>query len=262
MGLMQKFIDAKKKSIALAKQSISLWELQGKLINKHTPTRNFKAAISVPKDTLHIISEVKKASPSAGIIIDNYNPGKIARTYETYKADAVSILTEEKYFLGDIYHLSVVKEVTSLPVLRKDFIIDEYQIYESRFYGADAILLIASLLFTSELQRYLDIAKGLGLDCLVEVHTELDLKKVLDTDAQIIGINNRSLATLKVDLNNTARLRPKIPKGKIVVSESGIRSKADIKLLKEMDINAILIGHYLLEKKDNIGKALKELISK
>jgi indole-3-glycerol phosphate synthase len=232
MGILQKFIDSKKKSIALAKKAISLWELQGKLINKHTPVRNFKTAISVPKNTLHVIAEVKKASPSAGVIVENYNPGKIARIYETYDADAISILTEEKHFQGDIYHLSVVKEVISLPVLRKDFIIDEYQIYESRFYGADAILLVASLLFTSELQRFLDI-----------------------------GINNRSLATLKVDLNNTARLRSKIPKGKIVVSESGIRSKADIKMLKEMDINAILIGHYLLEKKDSIGKALKELMS-
>jgi indole-3-glycerol phosphate synthase len=261
MGILQKFIDSKKKSIALAKKAISLWELQGKLINKHTPVRNFKTAISVPKNTLHVIAEVKKASPSAGVIVENYNPGKIARIYETYDADAISILTEEKHFQGDIYHLSVVKEVISLPVLRKDFIIDEYQIYESRFYGADAILLVASLLFTSELQRFLDIAKGLGLHCLVEVHTDQDLKKVLDTDAEIIGINNRSLATLKVDLNNTARLRSKIPKGKIVVSESGIRSKADIKMLKEMDINAILIGHYLLEKKDSIGKALKELMS-
>jgi len=260
VGIMQKFIDSKKKEIALAKQKISLWEMQGKLLNRNKPARNFKTALTVPWNRLHVIAEVKKASPSAGVIVEQYSPGRIARIYESYDADAISVLTEEKHFQGDIYHLTVVKEVVSLPVLRKDFIIDEYQIYESRYYEADAVLLIASLLFTSELQRFLDIAKGLGLHCLVEVHTEHDLKKVLDTDAEIIGINNRSLVTLKTDIRVTERLRPKIPKGKIVVSESGIRSKEDIKLLKDLNVNAILIGHYLLEQKGNIGKALKQLM--
>lgn len=261
MSLLQKFIDAKKKEIALAKQKISLWEVQGQLLNRYKPARNFKTALTVPWNRLHVIAEVKKASPSAGVIVEQYSPGRIARIYESYDADAISVLTEEKHFQGDIYHLSVVKEIVSLPVLRKDFIIDEYQIYESRYYGADAILLIASLLFTSELQRFLDIAKGLGLHCLVEVHTEHDLKKVLDTDAEIIGINNRSLVTLKTDIRVSERLRPKIPKGKIVVSESGIRSKEDIKLLKDLKVNAILMGHYLLEQKESMGKALKELLA-
>jgi indole-3-glycerol phosphate synthase len=258
---MQAIIDSKKKEIALAKKKISLWEMQGKLLARHKPTRNFKTALSVPWNRMHVIAEVKKASPSVGVIVDHYSPGGIARIYESNNADAISVLTEEKHFQGNINDLTVVKEVVSLPVLRKDFIIDEYQIYESRYYEADAILLIASLLFTSELRRFLDIAKGLGLYCLVEVHTEHDLKKVLDTDAEIIGINNRSLATLKTDIRATERLRPKIPKGKIVVSESGIRSKKDIKLLKDLDVNAILIGHYLLEQKENIGKALKELLA-
>lgn len=258
---MQKIIDSKKKEIVLSKQKISLWEMQGKLLARNNQPKNFKTALTVPWNRMHVIAEIKKASPSVGVILEQYSPGRVARIYESNNADAISILTEEKHFQGDIYHLSVVKEVTSLPVLRKDFIIDEYQVYESRYYGADAILLIASLLFTSELQRFLDIAKELGLYCLVEVHTEHDLKKVLDTNAEIIGINNRSLVTLKTDIRVTERLRPKIPKGKIVVSESGIRSKEDIKLLKDLDVNAILIGHYLLEQKENIGKTLKELLA-
>ena len=260
MGILQKIVEQKKKDIALAKQQVSLWELQGKLLSIKTPAKDFKSAISVPRNKLHIIAEIKKASPSAGTIIENYNPARIARIYQTNKVSAISVLTEEKHFLGDIYHLSLVKQVTTLPVLRKDFIIDEYQIYESRLEGADAILLIASMLFKTELQKFLDIAKSVGLQCLVEVHDEAELKKVLETTADIIGINNRNLSTLKVDLQTTEKLRPKIPQGIVVVSESGIRSKEDIKRLKELDINAILIGHYLLEKKDTIGKALKDLL--
>jgi indole-3-glycerol phosphate synthase len=261
MSVLQKIVEHKKKQIALAKQEVSLWELQGKLLDLKTPAKNFKNAIAVPKDKLHVIAEIKKASPSAGLIIDNYNPARIARLYQTHRVNAISVLTEEKYFQGDLYHLSLVKQVTTLPVLRKDFIIDEYQIYESRLEGADAILLIAGLLFKSEIQKFLDIAKEIGLQCMVEVHNEAELNKVLDTSADIIGINNRNLSTLKVDLKTTVELRPKVPRDKIVISESGIRSKEDIKLLKDLKVNAILIGHYLLEQRDTMGKALKELMA-
>lgn len=260
MNFLHKVIEVKKREVSLAKKGVSFWEMQGRLLNMHTKPHNFETAISIPKGKLHIIAEVKKASPSAGVIVEHYQPGKIARDYQNNEVSALSVLTDEKFFHGNIQHLTVVKEMTTLPILRKDFIIDEYQIYEARYYGADAVLLIAGILFRKELQKFLTCAREIGLHCLVEVHTESELRKVLDTDAEIIGINNRNLSTLRVDIHTTERLRPLIPPGKVVVSESGIRSKEDIKLLKNMDINAILIGHYLLEKKDSVGKALQELL--
>lgn len=261
MGILQKIVEEKKKKLSETKEKISLVDLVSKLANLKMPVRDFAKAISVPQNKLHVIAELKKSSPSAGLIIEDYDPVKIAKSYQALKVDAISVLTEEKYFQGDVEHISLVRKVTDVPLLRKDFIIDPYQIYESRLEGADAILLIASLLFKHEIQKFLDVAEGIGLHCLVEVHSENDLQKVLDTSAKIIGINNRNLSTLKVDIKTTEKLRSKIPKGHVVVSESGISSKEDIKMLKKLGINAILIGHYLLEKRENIGKALSEILN-
>ncbi|MBI2556701.1 MAG: indole-3-glycerol phosphate synthase TrpC, partial [Planctomycetes bacterium] len=208
---------------------------------------------------IRIIAEIKKASPSLGIIREDFNPVEIARIYETNGAAAISVLTDEKFFQGSLSYLTGVKKSVNLPVLRKDFIVDPYQIYEARSAGADAILLIAALLSWEEMQRYLDLASELGMECLVEVHSETELKMVLKTNARIIGINNRDLATFKTDLETTLRLKPMIPAEKIVVSESGIKSRVDVEKLMEEGVDAILVGETLM-KSDDISAKLRELL--
>ena len=224
---------------------------------KHVPPpRDFIKAIL--GRGIRIIAEVKKASPSKGIIRKNFHPVEIARTYESNGAAAISVLTEEKYFLGCLDYLREIREVVSLPLLRKDFIFDEYQIYESRAAGADAILLIASILGKRQIEDFLKLSQSLGLSCLVEVHDEDDLKKVLSTDAELIGINNRDLETFKTDIETTINLIKNIPKDRIVVSESGINDYSDVELLRKKGVNIFLVGEAIMKEKD-IGKKLREL---
>lgn len=208
---------------------------------------------------ISIIAEVKKASPSLGIIKNDFDPIGIARLYEAGGAAAISVLTDEKFFQGRLSYLTDVKKSVDLPVLRKDFIIDTYQIYEARSAGADALLLIAAILSNEEIQCFLELARELGMDCLVEVHSETELQKVLQTNAMIIGINNRDLATFKTDLGTTLRLRSMIPDGKIVVSESGIRSREDVRRLAGIGVHAILVGEILMKSND-IPTKLHELL--
>ena len=222
-----------------------------------SPTVNFKEALE-KHDQLAIISEIKKASPSKGMIKGFEDPLAIALEYLSAGASAISVLTEEDYFLGQDEHLVKVRQRIPLPVLRKDFIIDIKQIYESRIIGADAILLIVSILADEQLAKYQAVAKILGLGCLVEVHDEQELERALRTDADIIGINNRDLKTFKTDLNITARLINMIPKDKVVVSESGINSSEDARYLKNLGVNAILVGESLM-KADNINMKIQEL---
>ncbi|MDP2939333.1 MAG: indole-3-glycerol phosphate synthase TrpC [Candidatus Omnitrophota bacterium] len=221
--------------------------------------RQFKKAIFSPT-SLSLIAEIKKASPSRGILVADFNPVKIAKIYQSCGASAISTLTEEKYFQGKLSHIKEVRQNVSLPVLRKDFIIDKYQIYESYRAGSDAILLISELLSQKKLIEFLNLSQRLGLDCLVEVHTQEELKKALDTPAQIIGVNNRNLHNFTVDLNITKMLIPLIPDDKIKVCESGIKTKEDISLLKNLGVNAVLIGEALLEAPD-IASKIKELFS-
>ncbi|MBI5049239.1 MAG: indole-3-glycerol phosphate synthase TrpC [Deltaproteobacteria bacterium] len=225
-------------------------------IKQLPPTRDFAKAIK--GKGIKIIAEVKKASPSKGVIKKDFKPVEIARTYEANGAAAISVLTEEKHFHGHIDYLREIKDAVSLPILRKDFIFDEYQIYESRAAGADAILLIASILEGKEINEFIDISRSLGMDCLVEVHDENELDKVLSTKAKIIGINNRDLKTFKTDVKNTLHLIPKIPNERIVVSESGINSYNDIDLLKRKGVHVFLVGEAIMREKD-MGKKLKEL---
>ena len=225
---------------------------------KHLPpTRDFIKAVS--GNDIKIIAEVKKASPSKGIIKKDFNPVEIAKTYEMNGAAAISVLTEEKYFHGHIDYLREIKEEVSLPLLRKDFIFDEYQVYESRAAGADALLLIARVLEKKEIEDFLDLSHDLSMSCLVEVHDEEELEKVLSTKAKLIGINNRDLKTFKTDIKTTLNLAIKIPKDRIVVSESGINSYNDVDLLKRKGIHVFLVGESLMREKD-IGKKLKELL--
>jgi len=256
MDILREIVSYKKKRVAEKKENISLAKLKDR-IAKFPSARDFKEAISRP-GKINLICEIKRASPSTGLICKEFHPKKIAQTYEKNGAAAISVLTEDKYFQGDILHLFSVKESVKIPVLRKDFIIDEYQLYESRAFGADAVLLIASLLDPEQIVQFMNISKILGMETLVEVHCEEDLDKVLATPAEIIGINNRSLEDFTVDLSVTEELMKKIPQEKIVVSESGVKNREDVWLLKNTGINAILIGQVLLESED-ISKKLEEL---
>jgi len=257
MTILDKIYKHKLFEVAENKKRIPV-EVLKRDIQKRRGARSFGRALK--SDTnISIIAEIKKASPSLGIIREDFNPTEIAHLYEAGGAAAISVLTDEKFFQGSLSHLTDVKKSVALPVLRKDFIIDPYQIYEARSAGADAILLIAALLSEEEIQRFLELAEELGMDCLVEVHSETELQKVLQTSSNIVGINNRDLATFKTNLETTLRLRPMIPDGKIVVSESGIKSRADVKKLINIGVNAILVGETLM-KSDDIPTKLHELL--
>lgn len=278
MNILEKIVTAKKKSLKEQKNKLPLAEIK-KGIKELLSTRDFKKRIS-SAGKIHLIAEIKRTSPSANWKLGSACPlrlqrrwglclptealakagevEKIALEYEKAGASAISVLTEEKFFLGNLEYLKQVKKVCNLPVLRKDFIFDAYQIYESRYYGADAFLLIADLLSSKKIAEFISLGNDLGMDTLVEVHNEKELDRVLETKAKIIGINNRNLKNLKVDLNITLNLLKKIPNDKIVVSESGIKTKKDVELLKNTGINAVLIGETLMRSK-NIGETVKRL---
>lgn len=217
----------------------------------------FEKALGTP-DRLSVISEVKKASPSKGLIQPDFDPVKIAAEYEKNGADAVSCLTEEHYFQGCSQYFKDIRSKISLPMIRKDFIFDPYQIYEARIMGADAILLIAAILDDAQLKEYKNIAEAMGMDILAEVHDENELERVLDLDFDIVGINNRNLKTFEVSLETTARLAKMIPDSKIIVSESGIKNNEDMKTVRSHGADAVLIGETLM-RSGNIGGTLKEL---
>ena len=193
-----------------------------------------------------IIAEIKKASPSAGLISKNFDPVAKAKEYETFGASALSILTEEDYFQGNIQHLIDVKAVSNLPILRKDFIVDEYQIYESKLIGADCILLIASILNDDELKTFSETADKLSLDYIIEVHDKDELFRVKNFSEAIIGVNNRNLKTFEVDIDNSIKLKKEFQESNIFVSESGIKTQKDIDKLKKHNINVFLIGESLM----------------
>ena len=224
--------------------------------------RDFASAIRRPDGAPpRVIAEVKKASPSKGVIREDFDPAAAARAYEGSGAAALSVLTDEKFFQGHMAHLSICRAAASLPVLQKDFIIDPYQIEEARAGGADAVLLIAALLDANALRSFREHAESLGMAALVEVHDEPELESAIDSGARIIGINNRDLQTFRVDLQTTFRLAPFIPPGKIVVGESGIRTRDDLKRLADVGIDAVLIGETLMRAPDP-GVKLRELIGR
>ncbi|HEY8891807.1 MAG TPA: indole-3-glycerol phosphate synthase TrpC [Clostridium sp.] len=215
--------------------------------------RDFRQSLT--GNGLSIIAEVKKASPSKGLIDPNFDPIKTALNYEKYGVDAISVLTEKKYFLGDDKNIRLVKEKTSKPILRKDFIIDKYQIYQSHFLGSDAILLITSVL-KDKLKSYFELATSLGLHCLVEVHNRVEIELALECGSKIIGINNRDLNNFNVDIHTTESLMKYIPKDKIIVSESGISSISDVKYLKSIEVNAVLIGESFMRDPGSVSSFL------
>lgn len=216
---------------------------------QHMPIRDFKMALS--KEGISIISEIKKASPSKGIIKEDFDPVKIAKVYDEINIDAVSVLTEKQFFKGNDEYIEMVKKVNSKPILRKDFIIDEYQIFQAKAIGADAVLLIASIL-EDNIKKFYNLAKELGLQCLTEVHNERELDTALCAGCDIIGINNRDLRDFTVNLKTTEKLIKHIPKDTIVVSESGIKTSEDIKYLRSLGVNAVLIGETFMRNIDSI----------
>ena len=213
---------------------------------------------SLQQKEISIIAEVKKASPSKGLICRDFNPVEIARDYKQGGAAAVSILTDSKFFQGDIRYLDDVAAHINLPLLRKDFTVQEYQIYEARMHHASAILLLAAALETSQLIDFMAVAKSLGLDVLMEVHNVQELEKALRTPARIIGVNNRDLKSFTVNLKTSEELAPHIPKDKIKVSESGLYGFADISLLRQAGFDAFLIGESLMRQKNRVH-ALHEM---
>jgi len=254
---LKEIVAKKKEKIVLAKQQLPEEELKARVIGME-PARAFAQAINKPRQ-MCLIAEVKKASPSKGVIRENFAPVEIARIYEEAGVQAVSVLTEEDFFGGSLNFLAEVKNAVKLPVLRKDFIIEPYQVYESRVFGADAILLIEDLLSREKLIELTGVAKNVGLECLVEVHDEKALKKVLNLKVPLIGINNRDLHTLEVDPKTTEKLFTLIPKDKTVVVESGIKSSQDVLFLKILGVNAVLIGTAFMESAD-IRRKVEEIM--
>jgi len=260
-NILEKICKDKKIEIEQTKKKCSLNSLK-KLISDKIIKRSLRKALTLNNlnKTNFIIGEIKKASPSAGEIIDNYNPIEIAKIYEESGVKAISILTEQAYFKGNIDHLSLIKKNTNLPILRKDFIIDEYQIYESKVYQADAILLIVSILSDNKLKKYLEIAEDLKLDCIIETHDEEEVRRALKLKYPIIGINNRNLKNLKTNISNSANLFTNISKDYTVIAESGIKSANDIKMYNDLGIFNFLIGESILRSK-NYNSFIKNLLS-
>lgn len=227
-------------------------------LKKTPPARNFREAIST--SSCAIIAEVKRKSPSKGLIREKFDPSEVARIYEANGAAAISVLTDEAFFGGHKGYLSQIKENVSLPLLRKDFIIDPYQVYETKCIGGDAILFIAGLL-GKELDHYIGLAESLGLFPFVEVHSREELETALAAGAQMIGINNRDLRNFATDLKTCLKLTPLVPKDKILVGESGIQTRADIELLMKTGIRAFLVGEALMRAGD-MGAKLRELLGR
>ena len=244
MSILEEIVTNTILKLAEKKVATPLAEIQSELARLNLPKGAFKANL-LNKDQA-IIAEIKKASPSAGIISEDFDPIQKAKDYEAFGAAALSILTEEDFFLGSIEYLKEVKAITSLPILRKDFMVDEYQIYEAKLMGADCILLIASILSDAQITAFVTLAEELKLDYLIEVHDELELSRVEHFKDAMIGVNNRDLKTFTVDLDNSVRLKHKFKHSHIFIAESGIKNQDDIDYLKSHQIHAFLIGESLM----------------
>lgn len=256
--ILDKIVERRKLQLIKEKSLITIEEIKKVLDNNRDIRKDFPLESILKTRDLTLIAEVKKASPSKGIINANINPVEVALKYQASGAGAISVLTEEEFFIGNNTYLSDIAKKVHVPVLRKDFIIDPYQIYHSRYLGASIILLIVAILDRDKLKEYLSIADSLGLDSIVEVHTEEEALTAIEIGARIIGINNRNLNTFEVDLKTTRKLMEQIPKDKLVISESGIKTAEDIIYLKNMGIRGLLIGETLMRSAD-IGTAIEEL---
>jgi len=253
---LSRIISTTEEDIALRKKKHPLRELE-RAIDGMPPTRDFHDAIAGPEVAL--IAEVKKSSPSRGCLRPDFDPVSIARAYERAGVAAISVLTEKRFFEGSEIYLTDIRRHVSPPLLRKDFIIDPYQVVETRFLGADATLLIARLFTEESLREMIALARSLTLDALVEVHTQKELDRACAAGAAIIGINNRDLTTFVTDIDVTIGLAPAVPAGKTIVSESGITGRADIEHLQAHGVHAVLVGEMLM-KSPSIETAVTELM--
>jgi indole-3-glycerol phosphate synthase len=261
MSILDQIIETKREEVALAKTRVPVESLKERIAAMDRP-RNFFRAVTTPgKKPLNLIAEVKKASPSAGVICADFDPVRIARAYADGGADAISVLTDEKYFQGKLEYIQLVREAVGIPVLRKDFVIDPYQVYESRAAGADAILLIAECLETSHMIDLQILATELNLTCLIEVHDLDNLMRVRDQvigfphpSYSLLGINNRDLRTFRTDLGTTLRMSELVADRRVLVSESGINTAHDIGKLAQAGVAAVLIGESLMRSGDIAAK--------
>ena len=255
--ILDAIIVHKQNELQIEQEQVPLAVLAAKVVDL-PPTKDFRRWIAHP-GKVNLIAEVKKKSPSKGIIREDFDPVEIAKIYAENDAAAISVLTDVRFFEGSLDYLSGIRGVVNVPLLRKDFTIDRYHIYQARVAGADAILLIVAALTKEQLSEYMKIADSLSLASLVEVHTADELDIALEVGAEIIGINNRDLRTFRTDIATTFKLRESIPAGKVVVSESGIYTRADVASLRDADVNAILVGESLM-RCDDIGEQVRKLV--
>jgi indole-3-glycerol phosphate synthase len=255
MTLLDDIVRSKREELRARRGRDRTAELKAKLRDVE-PARPFHDALTGP--SIGLIAEIKKASPSAGLLRPDFDPAVIANAYEEAGARALSVLTDQPYFQGSLEDLGRVRRAVTLPLIEKDFVLDEVQLYEARVEGADAVLLIAAILDPEQMRDFHELATGLGLAVLVEIHSERELEAVVEW-APIIGINNRDLTTFKVDLETTFRVLKHIPKNKVIVSESGIREREDVRRLADTGVHAVLIGETFMRAKD-IGAKVKELM--
>jgi indole-3-glycerol phosphate synthase len=255
-SILDRIVESKWREVATAKAKVAEQVLD-RIASEMATGRDFAAALQVPGE-IRIIAEVKKASPSAGVIRPDLDPAAIARAYEANGAACISVLTDEPFFQGKPEYLTAVKRTVSIPVLRKDFVLDRYQLLEARAWGADAALLIAEILPGDRLATLHREATNLGLHVLVECHEANQLTRILDAGATLVGINNRNLKTFETRLDHTLSLLPRIPAGVTVVSESGIRTPADLRTLFAAGVHAVLVGESLMRAAD-VGAALAAL---
>jgi indole-3-glycerol phosphate synthase len=259
MSILQEIVKNKKQELEHTKRIVSLSELQARITDSDQP-RPFKDTITrKPGESIRIIAELKQASPSEGRIRQHFDINEIISVYDDKDVRAISVLTEQQYFQGSLNYLNLTQQLTQKPLLRKDFIFDNYQVYESRANKADAILLIVAILSKTQLSDLMGLSIELSLGCLVEIHSLKELDTALDTGAGTIGINNRDLNTLKTSLDTTRNLVKDIPKGKTIVSESGIHTRKDVEAIEATGADAILVGTTIMKAGD-IGAKIDELL--
>jgi len=255
MNILNQLADFAAVRVNQAKKQIPFDKIYIEALNE--PKGNFEFENALKKKGMSFICECKKASPSKGVISNNFNYIEIAKEYEKAGADCISVLTEPKWFLGSKKYLKEISATVSIPCLRKDFIVDEYMIYESKLLGASAVLLICSILTEAQIKSYINICDKLGICALVETHDEEEVKKALCAGARIIGVNNRNLKDFTVNIENSFRLRKLVPSDVLFVSESGINSAKDVQRLYEIGVNAVLIGETIMRAENKTDKILE-----
>jgi len=253
MNILDQIVRHKREEVKRKKELLPLNKMEEKLTDR---TRDFPAALQ--RNGPAVIAELKRKSPSRGLLREDFQPAALAEVYEKCGAAAVSVLTDREFFGGADQYINEVKRNVTLPILRKDFIIDEYQIFESRYLGADAVLLIARILSKEQLNNFLSLASSLKMSCLVEIDSQQGLEKVLDTDARIIGVNNRALDTFHIDINKCIQIKQKIPETCLTVAESGIKTFEDVELIRAAGFDGVLVGESLM-RSNNISRTFQEL---